>query len=293
MVGLLSLLLKVGATLYLEPRFRATRFASLVDRERITFIHGSPTVFRLLLEERSRLASLPSVRLLVCGAAHASQALIRAAREWMPNASFRTAWGMTETTSIGTLLPVDALADGDAGCCGVPSPGLRIRVLGDDGADVPRGCRGELVVFGPSVAMGYEGSEEGIDRGWLHTGDIGFVAEDGHVHVVGRTKDVINRGGEKIACVEVEEELERLPGVTGAAVVGVPDDLYGEVPVAAVALEEGFRLDEDVARAALATRLAHYKVPDRIVAVDRLPLTAGMKLDKRSVCNLVMEALRR
>lgn len=295
MVGLLSLLVKVGATIYLQRQFKADRFVRTVEREGITFIHASPTVFRLMLRERERVPSLPSVRLIVCGAAHASEPLIHATHAWMPNMSFRTAYGMTETTSVGTLFPADAaVADGDrVGSSGVPTPGLRVRICDETGSEVPDGVCGEICLQGPGIALGYDGVTDGIgSSGWLRTGDIGYVVPDGYLHVVGRAKDIVNRGGEKIACVEVEEELQRVPGVADAALVAVPDELYGEVAAAAVVMKEGWGLDEDGLRKSLSEKLARYKIPSYFIGFEALPLTAGLKTDKKAIRAAILAAIR-
>ncbi len=224
-VAIIAVMIRVGGTLVVQQRFRPGRFLAAIQRERITFVHASPTVFQMLLQARREFSEVPSVRLFACGAAHMPVSWIRELHEWMPQSQFRTIYGLTETTSPATMFPTDASASSRIGASGLPIPGMSLKICDGTGAEVPDGEAGEILVRGANVARGYDTPDgvAGPADGWFHTGDIGYVGPDDYLWVVDRIKDVVNRGGEKIWCTDVEEALRAVPGVDDACVVGVPD----------------------------------------------------------------------
>lgn len=284
LVAIIGLMLSVGGRLYIHRRLRPAPCLDTLAGERITFIHASPTVFAMLADNRHRQPSLPSVRMLACGAAHMPVSLIRVLHDWMPDMEFRTVYGLTETTSPGTVFPDDAAVSPRIGSSGVPIPGLRVKIVDEEGSEVLWGKRGEICLSGTNLLTRYESEspETGLSGdGWLRTGDIGYVTPDGYLYVVDRLKHMINRGGEKVWCTDVEETIRSVEGVRDCCVVGVRDAAYGEAPAALVVRRPGASLTSSSLRASLREMLAAYEMPTRVLFVDRLPQTAGMKIDKR------------
>lgn len=294
--GLIALLVQfvlVGAATYLHRRFDARRVLSCVRDEKITYLHGSPTAFAELLPLRGEFPSLPSVRAMLSGSSYEPLSVMRAFHEWMPTATFQVVYGMTETASPALLFPLDSPTSVFAGATGKPVPGVDAMVVDDDGAEVPCGETGELLLRGACVTEGYYGGVAGGPNadGWLATGDVAYANDEGMVWVVDRKKDMINRGGEKVWCSCLEEVLCELPFVSESCVAGIPDELYGEVPVAAVVPAAGERPTERDVQEALAGRIAHFKIPVHVVMVDRVPQTAGDKPDRAAVRELVLASL--
>lgn len=201
-----------------------------------------------------------------------------------------------------TLVPVYGMSEYIGICCGDwrDSLDLRkrgvgrvyeltdVRFVGDDGREVPRGQTGEIFVKGPVKMLYYYGNEEetaGVTDGdgWLKTGDLGFLDPDGIVHLNGRKKDLIIRGGENISCAKIERALLSLPFVFAAAVVGVADGKYGELPCALVVLKEGEARTEEEIKSALAGSLSKIELPEKIVACGEIPKTSSCKTDKMKI----------
>ncbi len=286
LIALLSLFLYAGGTTYLHKRFDAKRILQCVRREKITFMHASPTAYTLLLKERGAYPALPSLRMLACGSSYMPPEKILAIHEWLPDVDFRTVYGMTETSSPATVFPVST-AESDYICsCGLPVPGLIVRITGEDGAEVPDGEVGEVQMKGSVILREYYHLQtpELTGDGWLSTGDMGYFNDQGYLFLSDRKKDMINRGGEKICSYDVEYELYRVPGIEEAAVVGVSDYVYGEVPAAAVVWRQGaLALSEEELRVRLLEKMARYKVPVRILSAERLPVTPNGKIDKKQI----------
>lgn len=294
--GLIALLIQfvyVGAAVYLHRRFDARRVLACVRDEQITYLHGSPTSFAELLPLSEDFPELPSVRCMLSGSSYEPVATMRAFHAWMPTATFQVVYGMTETASPALLFPLDSPTSVYAGATGKPVPGVDAKIVDEDGAEVACGQTGELMLRGACVTSGYfrhEGTEIEPD-GWLHTGDIAYANAEGMVWVVDRKKDMINRGGEKVWCSALEEVLCELDCVSESCVAGIPDELYGEVPVAAVVPAPGANVTgEDISRA-LAGRIAHFKIPVHYVFVDKIPQTRGDKPDRRAVRDAVLASL--
>ena len=201
---------------------------------------------------------------------------------------FRTIYGLTETTSPGFVFPGDAATSIHCGSSGRPVPGLTVSIRDAEGAEVAPGERGDIWLHGTNLLRRYDNLETPAltADGWLNTNDVGYANEDGYVFIVDRTKDMVNRGGEKVWCIDVEEELRSVPGVADAAVVGVPHDIYGEEPAALLVPEPGLRLDPGAVEESLGTRLARYQVPRRYLVTDAVPVTGNLKVDKRAIREL-------
>lgn len=295
--GLIALLVQfvyVGAATYLHRLFDARRVLSCVRDDEITYLHGSPTSFAELLPLRAEFPELPSVRAMLSGSSYEPLPAMRAFHDWMPTATFQVVYGMTETASPALLFPLDSPTSVYAGATGKPVPGVDAKIVDEDGSEVAPGETGELLLRGACVTEGYyRGVAPGPDaEGWLATGDVAYANAEGMVWVVDRKKDMINRGGEKVWCSALEEVVCELPFVSACCVAGIPDELYGEVPVAAVVAAPGSAPTERALQDALKGRIAHFKIPVHVVFVDVIPTTRGDKPDRRAVRALVLESLK-
>lgn len=296
--GLIALLVQfvyVGATTYLHRRFDARRVLEAVRDDEITYLHGSPTSFAELLPLRPEFPELPSVRAMLSGSSYEPLPAMRAFHDWMPTATFQVVYGMTETASPALLFPLDSPTSVYAGATGKPVPGVDAKIVDEDGSEVAPGETGELLLRGACVTEGYyRGVAPGPDaEGWLATGDVAYANAEGMVWVVDRKKDMINRGGEKVWCSALEEVVCELPFVSACCAAGIPDELYGEVPVAAVVAAPGTAPTERELQDALRGRIAHFKIPVHVVFVDAIPTTRGDKPDRRAVRSLVLESLKK
>ncbi|MFF4037477.1 o-succinylbenzoate--CoA ligase [Streptomyces sp. NPDC001816] len=280
----LPVLLK-GGTCVLVESFDPEATFDLVERHRITFMFGVPTMFdQIARHPRWPAADLSSLRILTCGGSPVPTPLIAAYQE--RGLTFLQGYGMTEAAP-GTLFLDAEHAVSKAGSAGVPHFFSDVRVVRPDLTPVDVGETGEVVVRGPHVMSGYWGLPEesaaSFADGWFRSGDAARVDADGYVYIVDRTKDMIISGGENVYPAEIEDLLLAHPGIAECAVIGVPDDTWGEVPRAVVVPEAGVDLDPDEVLASLAGRLAKYKIPKSLVVADELPRTASGKLLKPRV----------
>jgi fatty-acyl-CoA synthase len=284
-MGCLPVLLK-GGTVLLEERFVPGDALGTIERLRATSISGVPTTYQLMAEDPAwESTDISSLRLLTCGGS-AVPDRVREAYE-ARGLAFSGGYGMTETSPGVTMLPPQH-SRSRAGSAGLAHFFTRFRVRGADGALAASGEPGEIEVRGPNVFLGYwrnpEGSSQAwTDDGWLQTGDIGFTDDDGFLYISDRVKDMIISGGENIYPAEVEQSLLTIAGVTGAAVIGVPHERWGEVPHAIVTLADAATLDPEEMVAMLSTRLARYKIPRTLEVVDELPRTASGKVRKQTL----------
>ncbi|GGN86986.1 fatty-acyl-CoA synthase [Streptomyces albiflavescens] len=280
----LPVLLKGGTCVLVESFDPAATFG-LIERHRITFMFGVPTMFdQVARHPRWADADLSSLRILTCGGSPVPTALIAAYQE--RGLTFLQGYGMTEAAP-GTLFLDAEHAVGKAGSAGVPHFFSDVRVVRPDFMPVDVGETGEVVVRGPHVMPGYWGLPDETAAvfadGWFRSGDAARIDEDGYVFIVDRIKDMIISGGENIYPAEIEDLLLAHPDIVECAVIGVADDKWGEVPRAVVVAREGVDLDPDAVLASLAGRLAKYKIPKSVVIADELPRTASGKLLKSRV----------
>jgi acyl-CoA synthetase (AMP-forming)/AMP-acid ligase II len=281
--GVLASILR-GATIYPYAVFDVPAVLRLVQAERITVLPGPPTVFQSILNH-PELGSfdLSSIRSSVTGAAVVPVEVIRQMRETLKIRTVVTGYGMTETTGTISMCRFDDPADVVAHTVGRPIPGVKVRVVDDEGIDVAAGAPGELVVAGYNVMQGYfadpDATRNAIRDGWLHTGDIGFIDDNGNLHITGRKKDMYIVGGFNVAPAEVEAVLLDHPAVAQVAVVGVPDERMGEVGVAFVIPRGDVPAEADGILAWALERLANYKLAS-VQIVSELPLNASGKVLK-------------
>lgn len=283
----LPVLLKGGTCVVVEA-FDAAGSFDLIARHRITFMFGVPAMFDQMARQPGWAdADLSSLRMLSCGGSPVPAPLIEAYQA--RGLTFLQGYGMTEA-SPGVLFLDAGHAVSKAGSAGVPHFFSDVRVVRPDLTAVGTGEPGEILVRGPHVMPGYWGLPDEtaavLADGWFRTGDAARIDEDGYVTIVDRLKDMIISGGENVYPAEVEEVLLAHPDIVEAAVIGVPDDRWGEVGRAVVVPREGAAIDPDEVLASLAGRLAKYKIPKSVVVVDALPRTASGKLLKARVRSL-------
>lgn len=274
--------ISVGAQLSVLERFHPVEFLSSIERLRPTYFSAVPTIYSHLvaLPEEVR-PDVSSVRFAICGAAPAPPALFAGVEERF-GFPLVEGYGLSEGTCASTCNPVDGVRK--PGSVGPALPGQLVAIMAPDGSLLPLGERGEVVIKGDNVMRGYlhrpEATAEALGDGWLHTGDVGILDQDGYLRIVDRIKDMIIRGGENIYPKEIENVLHSDPTVLEAAVVGGPDPVYGEVVVAFVAPEPGGEVDRDAVLARCRAELAKIKVPVALHVRETLPKNAVGKIDK-------------
>ena len=283
--GTLSPLL-AGGRVTVAGRFSPKHFWNRVEQSGATYFSAVPTIYTMLADLPAEITpDTSSVRFAVCGAAPASVELLDKfeSRYGIP---IIEGYGLSEGSCASTLNPPPN-GPRKAGTVGPPLPGQTIRIVDVNGNPVADGEAGEVLIQGPNVMRGYlnrpEETAKTLVDGWLHTGDIGRLDEDGYLVLVDRAKDMIIRGGENIYPKEIEAVVYQLPQIAEAAVVGRANPLYGEEPVLFVSLSSGAALDIDQIRAHLTQSLAKYKLPVEITILDELPKNPVGKFDKPSL----------
>lgn len=273
----------VGGASVIMPALDLAKLVETLSAEQISLLVTVPAVYAMLLRHPSfAAADVSSVRAVAYGGAPIAPSLVQSLKAAFPQAKVMNGYGMTETASLLTVLPdQDAAEHADSVGYAVPSVDIGVIPIGDDPST------GELVVRGANVTTGYwnraDATAEAIVGGWLHTGDVVRVDEAGRVHIIDRTKDIINRGGENVSSVEVEAVLLSAPGVADAAVLGVPDEVMGE-KVGAVLSADRSGIDIAAVIAHCRNQLADFKVPQYAVVVDdALPRNAAGKLLKNQL----------
>ncbi|HWA69290.1 MAG TPA: AMP-binding protein [Rhizomicrobium sp.] len=284
-IGSLSILLPnmaAGGKLVLMPRFEAAAALDLIARERVSVAGGVPAIALSLLEHAPG-HDLSSLELVSFGGAPCSAALAARIKDEL-GAWPGQGWGMTETSATCTSHSAeDYLAHPES--CGPALPVCRLKVM-RDGVAAPPGAIGELWAFGPNIVKGYwnrpDDTAAVFRDGWINTGDLASLDEDGFLTIHDRAHDMVIRGGENIYCIEVENILGQHPAVADAALVGLPHPLLGEVPAALV--QARGPVSQEALRAFAAQRLAAFKVPVEVmISTAPLPRNAGGKLIKRDV----------
>lgn len=281
-MGVLPTLLK-GGTVVLEQRFDPERTLELIEQYRATTISGVPTTYQMLCEHPAWPTSdLSSLNKLTCGGSAVPMRVLEAYEA--RGLRFSNGYGMTETAPGATTLPAARSRD-KAGSSGLPHFFSDVRIADVAGGLAEQGTVGEIQIKGPNVIHEYwrrpdATAESYADGGWFKSGDMGYKDADGFVFVSDRLKDMIISGGENIYPAEVEQAISELDSVGSVAVIGVPDEKWGEVPRAVVVLREGALLTEDELKEHLAGKLARYKIPKTVVFVDEMPRTASGKIRK-------------
>ena len=262
-------------------RFSASTFWETVEQLQPATISAVPTILAAVLNAPNAPGPDNSLRYIICGAAPLSVDLLEAF-ETKFGIRILEGYGLTETGCISSLNPF--YGSRKAGSIGLPIRGQQMKIVGEDGSSVANGEYGEIIIHGPNVMPGYLDNEaataDSIRQGWLYTGDIGYVDDDGYFFIVDRTKDMIIRGGENIYPREIEEVIYQHEGVQEVAVIGLPHEIRGEEVLAVVAPVEGYELDIEQLATFVAQRLAKYKLPAKIELRDELPKTPTGKISK-------------
>ncbi len=278
-------LIHCGGTNILCGGFDPDQVFDLIDGGGVTLFFGVPTMFVVMQgHPRWPQADFSRLKLVISGGAPCPLPVFE--RFWAKGVDFKTGYGLTEAGPNTFWLP-GADVRRKPGAVGFPLMHVDVRVARADGSTCAAGEPGELLIRGPHVTPGYwnnpEATAQAIVDGWLHTGDLAVCDDEGYYTIVGRLKDMIISGGENVYPAEVESVMYRHPAIKEAALIGVPDDKWGEVGRAVVVVEPGTALDEAGLIAFLREHLARYKVPKSAVFVDALPKTGAGKIDKKAL----------
>ena len=281
-MGLLPMLLK-GATVVLEEKFDPARALALIQEHGVTTLNGVPTTFQMLAEHPDWASTdLSSLEKLTCGGSPITGRVLEAYE--VRGIHFTSCYGMTETAPGVTMLPAERSVE-KAGSAGLAHFFTQMRIVDPLGLTAEPGEVGEIQISGPNVIREYwnrsdatrDAYAEGI---WFRSGDMGYIDDEGFLFVSDRLKDMIISGGENIYPAEVESVIAELEAVAAVAVIGVPDEKWGEVPRAVITVRDGASLTSDDVRDHLEGRLARYKIPKSVVFVSEMPRTASGKIRK-------------
>ncbi len=276
-----------GGTVVIEEAFSPEKTLETMEKEKVTIFFGVPAMYSILLNTpKMEKVDLSHLRMFTYGAAPMPYELVKIVKNRYPHVKVQNLYGQTENAPGATTLK-DHYALDKVGSVGEPLPMTEVQVVDEFGNPVPPGMVGEIIVKGPQVMKGYLKNEEAtrhtIKNGWLYSGDLGRMDEDGLLYIVDRKKDMIIRGGENVYPVEVEEVLYEIPELLEAAVVGVPHEVYGEVPKAYAVLKQGQTLTEEDVLTYCRQKLAKYKLPAEVVFLDTLPRNASGKVLKNTL----------
>ena len=290
-VGVLLASVYKGGTVVIVPGtgLSISSVTAAIEREKCTMFLGVPFIFALLIdmaEKEGIKNDLSSLRLCISAGAPLPIDIVRRFKQYYGFDIIDT-WGLSEATCNATCPPLNGT--GKIGSVGKALPGWEVKIVDDDGNELPQNQAGEVIVRGP-IMKGYynnpQATAEVIKDGWLYTGDIGKLDEDGNLFLAGRKKDTIIVKGQNIFPGDVESVLYTHPKVAEAAVVGIPDEMRGEVVGAAIRLEEGEAATELEIKQFCLERIVNYKVPKQVIFLDSLPRTAEGKIDKESLRGL-------
>ena len=287
-----------GAHAYL-PQFTPEAALTTIENVRATHAMLTPTMIIMTLQDAALgRTDLSSFRQLLYGSSPMAAEWIKKALNAFGDVEIIQAYGLTETSPILTILPMAEHEQAIAGenvallqSVGRPIPGVEMRIVDDNDTDVPIDAAGEIIVRGANVSKGYlnrpDESRTGFRKGWLHTGDIGRMNDQGYLFLLDRKKDMIITGGENVYSSEVEACLYQHPDVHECAVVGVPDDAYGEALLAVVVTTPGAVLTDTILIAHCRGRIGGYKIPRRYRFVDELPKSAMNKILKNELRRMI------
>jgi acyl-CoA synthetase (AMP-forming)/AMP-acid ligase II len=279
----------MGGSHVMVGTFTPAGVAALIERHQVTDSLLVPTMIQMLVDSPDTAdADLSSLRSLVYGASPISESVLQRAVKRMPDTRFTQAYGMTELSPCATILtPEDHDDPSLLRSAGRAAPHCEIRIVDEDDNDVPTGTPGEVIVRGANVMLGYwnrpDETEEALRGGWMHTGDGGYIDDRGYLFIVDRIKDMIVSGGENVYSVEVENALAKHPSVASCAVIGVPDENWGERVHAVVVLAPGEQPTPEGLREFVKEHIAGYKAPRTVEFVDALPLSGAGKILKREL----------
>ncbi|PPJ33759.1 AMP-dependent synthetase [Nocardia nova] len=281
-----------GGTAVLHRKFEPRAVLDAIAADNVTTLHLAPTMLQGVLDAAIGDAdALLPVKTVVYSAAPITTTTLAAAMRAMPQAGFLNLYGQTEVITAGLPRELHFGAENSVQrrlrSVGHPFPQTRVRIIDEAGNDCPTGQPGEVIVASPTAFRGYwnnsQATAQTLRDGWCHTGDVGFLDEEGLLHLVDRKKDIIISGGENIYSLEVEDTLSSHPTVARCAVIGVPDQQWGEAVWAIVEPADNAVVDSAQLRTFVGDQLARYKAPKTIVVVDALPILPTGKIDKKTL----------
>ena len=276
-----------GGSIIIDEAFSPDRTLENLVETKATIFFGVPAMYTILLNKPElKNYNFENLRMFVYGAAPMPYELVKRLKDTFPKVKVQNCYGQTENSpAASSLTDQDALTK--IGSVGKPLPRTEIKLVDSLGDEVPLGDVGEICVKGPQVMKGYlrnpEETSRTIQNGWLYSGDLGRFDEEGFLYIVDRKKDMIIRGGENIYPIEIEEVLYRIPQVLEAAVVGIPHEVYGEVPKAYVVVKGEQTLTVEEVLTYCQTQLAKYKIPMGVEFLDELPRNASGKVLKHTL----------
>jgi long-chain acyl-CoA synthetase len=273
----------LGGTCVILKAYKTAEMIRAIERQQITVLFNVPTMYVLMLiNEALEDTDISSVRMAAYGGAPMDRETIVALKERL-GLDLYNAYGLTESSSLTTVLPAcDAIRK--APSVGLPVPGVQVKAVDFLGNEVQPGDPGELLIKGPNIVKGYfnqpEATQKALKEGWLHTGDVARIDDEGYVFIVDRMKDMIVRGGENIYSIEVESVLNSYPKVLESAVVPEPHHIFGEVVRACIVLRPETEATAEEILEYCRQHLADFKVPARIIILSELPRNPGGKVIK-------------
>lgn len=277
-----------GMTVTIMERFIPLRFLQAVEKYKATFFFLVPSMYYAILQLKEfETFDLSSIRCVCVFGAPSNPEILRRFHKYCTHASFINGWGLTETCGPSVVSP---LGTERLESVGLPMPWNEIKIVDDKGAELPRGKVGEVLFKSWTVMKGYfkdeEETKKTIRDGWLYTGDLGRIDEEGYLYIVGRKKEMIKVSGELVYATEVETAIGKHPQIKEIAIIGVPDKLRGEAVKAIISLKEGAQLTQEDIRCFAKEHLAHFKVPQIVELMDNLPKTTSGKVDKAKLSEL-------
>ncbi len=293
-----------GNTHAVVPAFSVEGVLETLERDRVTHVLLVPTMIQMLVDHPAmrQPRDLSALRTIAYGASPISEAVLERAMTALPGVEFVQAYGMTELSPLATILPplyhsAQGRGLGKLRSAGRASYCTEVRIVDPLGREAPRGCVGEVVARGPNVMQGYwnkpEQSAEALRDGWMHTGDGGYMDEDGFIFIVDRMKDMIISGGENVYSAEVENALAQHGAVASCAVIGIPSAEWGEAVHAVVVRRPGADVAAEALIAHCKTLIAGYKCPRSVQFRDAMPLSGAGKILKTELRKPYWEALAR
>jgi long-chain acyl-CoA synthetase len=281
-------LIYAGGSIVLLARMHVEELLKLLAKEKVTYACLVPGIYTMLMNHpQCKNYDLSELRCGGIGGSPVPIETVRSIKAWLPRLELYNTYGLTEVASPATILPA-VHAGWNVASVGWPIPTSEVKIVDPEtGADMAYNVAGELLIKGANVTRGYWNNEaatkKAIVDGWLHTGDIARIDEDGFVYIMDRIKDMINRCGEKVYCVEVENVLYNNDKVLEAVVVGVPDDVYGETVKAVVVPKDGIAITEQEIKDWVAERMAKFKIPAFVEIVAELPKNSSGKVIKSAL----------
>ena len=278
----------LGAEIVIIDKFLPETVLKTIQEKNITFFAGVPTMYSALLNVKNKDGyDLSHLNLCISGGAAMPQQTMEDF-EKIFNVKILEGNGPTETSPVAYVNPVDG--ERKSGSVGLPIPETEVKIVDENDNEMPIGEIGEITVKGDHVMKGYykmpDATEKALRGGWLHTGDLGKMDQDGYVYIVDRKKDMINVGGMNVYPREIEEQLYKHPKIREAAVVATKDELRGEIPKAIIVLKDGESASEREIQKYCMQYFANYKVPKLVDFLDELPKNATGKIDKKSLSDV-------